>query len=268
MVMTRETIIRKACSLSHTFLEKPEQAKYLAVHHWTMQYSLVYFTGIRELQQHPQEWVADALKFISITKQKLIGPHRPHGSSWTWIRLLFFMHGKRCWNWKKHEQLICGSQLLIQSGHVLWWWQHMKNCWHHTSFSKVSPVVKLFAMNFLISSEKEFTIVKKWMDEKMMLDWVKKVLWWYISSATTGMVLWPSFFLACIYVTWWTHCKWDQKIWAWKSISLLVDALDSSSQWMLARRNCQNVQSKRSGLIGSWMFGWMMMSPPLPSTRI
>ena len=76
--MTRDIIVRKVCSLSHIFHEQPEQAKYLAGHNCVMWYKLVCHMWTKELPQHPQVWAADALSFMNMTKQKLVGPQRNH----------------------------------------------------------------------------------------------------------------------------------------------------------------------------------------------
>ena len=78
VAMSRDMIIKNACSLSCTLCEQPEQAKYSALHCWTTQYRLGYCMGTKELHKYPKELIADALNFTNATKQKLTEPHRLH----------------------------------------------------------------------------------------------------------------------------------------------------------------------------------------------
>ena len=155
IAVRRDMIIRKTCSLSNTFHKKLEQARYLSVHGWTIHCSLMYCMGIDVPQHYWKE-----------TKQKLIGLHRHHD---------FFLNMDQTSNffdtWKRETELE-ESQLPIQKEQqILWQWQHIEDCCHHTSFSKYAQWPSCWKWISFFSM-KEFTIVKNFSKLELQ-QWLK-----------------------------------------------------------------------------------------------
>ena len=198
MAVTNTIVLLKAAQICHDFHEKSRSAQYYIMRHFIKIHGLVYRMGTHVLQHAPAETESEARDFIMVTHPKVSDPccHQDCVLNMDQTPIPFTFNqkstleliGRRTMHVRKStsdtKQATCALTIMA-SGKM----------WDPLMVFKGKPNGRIVTREFPEFPDGILYTCQDnaWMDEKVMLQWVEKILKPYVDDAPDGVI--PILFL-------------------------------------------------------------------------